>query len=205
MNHDIFKFFRQKPVLDNTVWLLGCSFIWGLGVNLTDSVPYMLQRFTGKTVDNLGICGGSPILVHDTLKYLLNNHTPEMVIISWPGINRTYYIRDGKAIINMGPWVEHPDRDRYKYQPSEINEYKQGIIDGSIIKKNLEGMSQAKQLITCPYLPFRINHDVKEIINNNHQYLDKASDNRHPGPRTNKYIAITMANWVNQQSSFKTM
>jgi hypothetical protein len=51
-------------------------------------------------------------------------------------------------------------------------------------------------LLSCPYYSFRFLKNVKELIAVNN-FVDFASDGRHPGPISNRLSAGVMADWVN--------
>lgn len=184
--------FRKSPKLDNTIWVLGCSHIWGQSLEEHDTVPYLLENLTGQPVDNLGIIGASPDLVYYVLNDLLKSHNPRAIIIAWPESGRTYHVNNNNTITTIGPWSINSNIDK-----KILEQYKTDILNGTILKNNLKCMDQVNQIVNCPYLSFRYLKNVKEIINNNNKFLDFAPDGKHPGPQTTRVIANAMSEWIN--------
>ena len=186
--------FRKPPVLDNTVWLLGCSFIWGTAIADDQTIPYLLEKQIGYPVDNLGIQSASPKLVHYVLNDLLLTYKPRAIIISWPFINRTFELDFTGEIVNMGPWSLRPQDSLAHTHPELFEQYKNDIIDKSLASRNRKLIANVFRTIVYPYLSFRI-LELSEFVNNKHKFLDYAGDGMHPGPRTVNIVVDHMTRW----------
>lgn len=163
---------RSAVTLDNTVWVLGCSFTWGQGVAEELSWPYLLGRSLEMSIANLGVQGSSPLRVWHTYSALINEHRPRAVIFAWPGLVRTYKIMDNQ-IVNLGPWNMHRDA-----------EYKQQLISGEIEQQNRLLIAHAKQSINVPAV-----HFTTRSLFANEQFIDLADDGQHPGALSHELIS----------------
>ena len=188
--------FRHTPTLNNTVWMLGCSFIWGTAIPDDQTVPVLLEKEIKHPVDNLGIGAASPKLVHYVLNDLLQEYTPHAIIVSWPFYNRTYYTDNDNNIVNLGPWVFESYKTEKQYDRQIIEKFKDDTISGALREENIKLVKSVKNTIRYPYLSFRY-AAMPEIVNNKNKFLDYASDGRHPGPITNSLVIKYMSSWYN--------
>lgn len=82
---------RDKPFFHSnnyTILMLGDSFIFGVGVNYTETIPTTLERLfqeENKSVEiwNGGVSSYSPILEYIYIKKYLNSIAPDMIILSF--------------------------------------------------------------------------------------------------------------------------
>lgn len=76
----------KTPIRDkNNIWIFGCSFAYGVGVNNEESYPFLLQTFLKNyKVDNFAIPGSASIQSYLKLKEQLSKgHTPKIVVVSY--------------------------------------------------------------------------------------------------------------------------
>ena len=89
--------FRTKEFKDidwkNSIVLIGCSFIFGMGVTNNDTIAAYLQEITGKYVVNLGQPGASNGVIAYNSYYLKENYpTPLAVVNLWSTMARWFRI-----------------------------------------------------------------------------------------------------------------
>jgi hypothetical protein len=175
--------YRWPPKLDNTVWYFGCSITWGEFCEFDESAPNQLSKLTGLEIDNLGICGGSPDLIYFQIQQLTKIYTPKMVIIQWPTDTRTYKLL-GDEVLNLGVWVTELHSKMHERHPKIVTQYQKNILNGSIQRQNKECMDTVHTLIDCPLITFK----YQDYFNGS-ENMDLGTDNRHPGPKSHRYIA----------------
>lgn len=174
--------YRLPPKLDNTIWYFGCSITWGEFCDLEQSAPYQLEKITGLPVDNLGICGGSPDLIHFQIKSLLKIYTPRAIVIQWPTDTRTFKLI-GDELLNLGIWVTELKSWAHDRHPRLVTEYQKNVLNGTVQKNNAQSKIDVATLVNCPLITFT----YKEYLGAEH--IDLASDGRHPGPNSHRKIA----------------
>jgi hypothetical protein len=85
--------------------MFGCSFIFGTGVTDEHTIPYFLEKLSGRQVVNLGV-GGSSIQTALYNGIVLNNSkylTPKFIIPFWTSLDRHQIYLKNK-IENYGFW-----------------------------------------------------------------------------------------------------
>jgi len=93
---------------NNSVVILGCSCVFGTGINESDTISSILQEEINTPVINLGIGGtGADFQYNNLMRLKQNNIEPKKVIVLWPNPNRfMYYVEQDKIesclISNMG-------------------------------------------------------------------------------------------------------
>ena len=88
----------------NSIVIFGCSYVFGVGVDDKDTMPYYLSQLTGMPVVNMGV-GGSSIgySFHNSLILRDGYPTPKAVIQMWSGADRTVYYYK-KRLESFGAW-----------------------------------------------------------------------------------------------------
>lgn len=192
--------FRRQPVLNDSIWILGCSLIFGENVDNEYTVASQLARMTGHTVDNMGINGASPelcMLVHDEFR---KEFTPRAVVMCWPNADRCHVDHDGE-ILRLGPWIFVKSSHPAHAYPDLLEKYRQRVLSNEIYLENQARMNSwhdskidqdgyfsgmyhdyMRQGNTQNLPPLRING-----------FLDAASDLIHPGPQSHAAVARALA------------
>jgi len=92
---------------NNSYIMLGCSNIFGLGVDDSDTVSANLEKILNCPVINLGMNGGSiSLILAITINLLEKNITPRGVIIAWPNIDRMLWWGNDYSLC-LGPWTPY--------------------------------------------------------------------------------------------------
>jgi len=82
----------------NSVVVLGCSIVFGEGLNNTDCLTYRLSEIISRPVINLGISGAGPDLIFYNALALQHQYPQlQRVIIVWPGADRLTEFTDRDA------------------------------------------------------------------------------------------------------------
>lgn len=191
--------FRQPPVLDNTVWCLGCSHVYGVGVDESVSICSILAKLINAPVDNLGIPGASTEMVIAIYLYLIARHRPRGVVILWPHWPRKMVVLP-ERILRLGMWTfENPNYACDEYADI-LAGFKQELVNGQLQKatwntiRGFEGMhAETKNFHATTY--------QKAIEAGNHTrlqktpqgFLDLGDDNEHSGPISHAAAARGLA------------
>jgi hypothetical protein len=88
----------------NSIVVLGCSCVFGVGVSDDETLTHYLSKITGRNVINLGIGGGSNQLILDTSLTMKRNYgNPYSLITMWTCMDRLPYYGDGE-LYHIGLW-----------------------------------------------------------------------------------------------------
>lgn len=93
---------KQLDSIDwnNSVLILGCSCVFGTGINESDTISSILQEEINTPVINLGMGGtGADFQYGNLLRLKQNNIEPKKIIVLWPNPNRFMYYT-GKDIVD---------------------------------------------------------------------------------------------------------
>ena len=95
---------------DNSVLMMGCSFVFGTGVDDTHISSRILEAIQKKPVINLGASGTSPLFTWaNTCRLLDYKISPKLVIYMWPRHDRlTRFLQhDSHDVLyeNLGHWL----------------------------------------------------------------------------------------------------
>jgi hypothetical protein len=103
--------FRRSinEALDNSVWFLGGSTMWGTGAMDEATIPSLFAELTGKNVSNLGEGGYSSFQELIQLQILLANGYSPAHVLFYDGVNDGYY-----SCRKNEPLPTHNYRSRYK-------------------------------------------------------------------------------------------
>ena len=91
----------------NSIVLLGCSCTYGIGISDEETISYHLEKLSGRPVINLGIPGGSNILILNNAARILEYFTaPYAVAHIWSTTDR-FEFYETKSPHHAGPWDRH--------------------------------------------------------------------------------------------------
>lgn len=90
----------------DAIILVGCSNTFGVGLNEDETYSYLLSKFTGRQVVNLGYSSASPPAVADMCSRVIEHCTnPYAVVVNWPPAARLrYYVEN--TYIDVGSWTK---------------------------------------------------------------------------------------------------
>ena len=201
---NLFKYdYRIDPNtchFDDSIWLFGCSNIYGYDLEEEQTAAAVLQKKIGIPVINLGITGGNVFNIEHNLSVLLETHKPKAIIIAWPRPTR-WTDPDG---FNWGNWYfpefvdSMPENKLDVLDPVRFEEYKELLFSGELDKLTYQCIQRIKEMIkdysliefvyTSPKLP-------SPVKTNEIEFVDAMPDKIHPGPETN----IKAAEWLAEQ------
>ena len=100
--------YRTKPFEEinwsESVVIFGCSMVFGVGLDDSETIDAALYRQTGIPAVNMGSCSTSMMFSLYNSAILNKNYpTPRAVVQLWTGLNRCTYFSPYK-ILNYGSW-----------------------------------------------------------------------------------------------------
>lgn len=86
--------------------LFGCSYVFGVGCELSSTIAAQLSGMTGRPVINMGAPGSSPMFsLHNSAKLKALYPEPLAVVFSWSASQRCpLYLND--TVVHCGQWKE---------------------------------------------------------------------------------------------------
>jgi hypothetical protein len=192
---------------NNSIWFLGCSHVFGTGLEHYETAPYQLSSLSNKKVINLGHPGSGPMMVEQTLTKLLKKYEPLAIVIAWPNFDRwqSYEINFPGAVLWMPFCLEDSQSHNNhfgskKLWPESYEKYKTMLLNNTIKDVNLKSYYNVKQ-ITKNKKTIEFQYMPDEHISLNlpcYPFIDYARDDQHPGKLTQKIIAEYIWNKLNE-------
>jgi hypothetical protein len=174
-----------------SIVLIGCSFVFGTGLEFEDTIGCVLQELTGRPVINLGVPGSSiHMSVYNQTILRENNIEPWAVVNIWTSLYRFYFQNSDlpTGAINLAHWlVDHPTKQIE--QRADIMDY---VAQSLMFQENLEAnacwhIRMARQIwrdTAVRYHEFTFFEHVKEHNPDIRllRFYDHVTDGWHPGP-----------------------
>jgi len=187
-NHMGYRYDSARD-LNGAVWFLGCSYVYGEGLEVEETCADLVERATGRTVINLGRMGASPEFVCSLLEMLLaQDLKPSHVVIAWPNVNRYWYRHDPEF---LGPWMfdTHPIYADAA-QANLIAEVSHARINQTLAELRYRAIPVVEFRYDTPWHHWRTAREIPSF-----DRVDLARDGIHPGTETNRTAAL----WVTSQ------
>jgi len=174
----------------SSIIMFGCSIVFGLGVDDSETIPYYLSKMLNIPVINMGVVGSSMgYSHHNALQYLYAGHPmPKAVINMWTVANRLCEFRSND-IVSHGHWNSGPDSlfDRH----NQYRENSQVLAIGyeraaRIFWKDIVYLSASSCYPTMQLLDLENIWELCKCESN-------ARDDRHMGPDSNYRVAEYLA------------
>lgn len=174
---------------DESIVLLGCSQVFGVGLAEDETISAQIKNLTGKNTVNMGIGGASMFHSIINVMNLLNRNIQPLAIVNiWTQLERFLYFKS-EGITNIGSWVLESDSSFDK------KFFKIWTHDS----KHIESMAillQQNYRLLCK----NINHYECTFFQDTHKLLnvdlleeiDQARDLLHVGPMSAKKAAFTI-------------
>jgi hypothetical protein len=162
--------------------LFGCSVVQGIGLASADTLDQELSKLLNGPVINLGIGGGSlPFILANTYKLIDAGVRPKSIILVYPEPSRVaLFLKD--RVQHIGTW----DHDSwYRTWLKDNNAEYYGYLAGRSIESAWTSVGINVVSVHQPDVP-----GPEDLP----RYVDVASDNQHPGPKTIKLWAKHIAN-----------
>jgi hypothetical protein len=177
----------------NSVVVLGCSIVFGEGLDNTQCLTHQLSEIIGRPVINLGIPGAGPDLIFYNSMVLQRKYPQtQQVIIVWPGADRLTEFTDQGAN-NYGIW---------NCDPTKFEELKSWHRIYATMNANPEHRAHVMRMYSCAlqsiwgqrlreftWAPETANHIGCKLLNWERKSWDDGDSNRsdrardllHPG------------------------
>lgn len=194
--------FYRAPEWDQINWsnsyvLFGCSLVFGLGIDDSETCSTQLSKLLGNPVINLGMPGSSPFVCWvNSTKLRTQGVNPKGVIYLWPNVSRTSRFVDDDAVLNYGlAWNED-----YIFR-----DWANDMFHCTQYTKNL--LNNVELIWKCPIYHFHHFPEICKILSRL-EFLDMpfsfkqdhardvVKNNAHPGPKTNEYWAQRIYNKI---------
>ena len=179
------------PEFDSVNWsesivMFGCSYVFGCGIDDSQTMAHLLSARTGRPVVNLG-AGATD----DMFQWINSNRLysagvrPWAVIYVWPGVNRLTELRDNLATWNWGVW-----------NCWSANIAQHWVTNETHVWQYLDYLSMSvNNMWDCPvleYYAYMNRPEQRGRIRAWGPVRDQARDllpsgTYHPGPETNRY------------------
>jgi hypothetical protein len=174
---------------NNSVIVMGCSNVYGVGHDDNDTLPRCIERKIGIPVVNLGASGsGLSFHVENTNILLAAGIKPKAVVLLHPQAARfTYFFKEGHN--NIAPWrTEKLHRDMwsyYTYDDHHVNKMQE--INSTVISN----------MWRCPVIKYSFSWEDNMIANPAFEY-DQSADDIHPGDETFDKLSSDIAHDLKQ-------
>ena len=181
---------------NNSVLLLGCSMVFGLGLNDDETLGAILERKLGVTVINLGVSGASAMFQWmNTTKLIEQRVNPIRVIYIWPHHFRVSEI--------YGP-IEHRTCGRWNFKTHDLSKAWSDRDHHSLeyVKLCIDSTTQQWK---CPTNHYTFCLDTNTYLPQMHRfsfndYIDYSRDTSHPGPKTIEMWADKITNDIKSEN-----
>jgi len=196
VNSDGYRTYEWKDInWPEAIVIFGCSCTFGVGLAQDETLPYYLEKLTGRQTVNLGVGGGSNEVMLNNCAAMINHfELPYAVIFNWTDMKRFRYYKE-KSYEDIGRWSKNNiGYDLLKLMSSDPYH---------INSLNYLNLLEAKALLKNRSKFFNVTFfkETNEVMGceNFFDYMenkDYARDRIHPGKdsmlRMAKYIASTL-------------
>ena len=162
---------------------LGCSNTFGQYLHESDRASNLVEQATSTPVINLGILGsGANMIAQNMQKLWFSNYPkPRAIIVQWPSIHRlTFPNNKGVTLAN----ISRIDKSQFKY-------FADGLIQEGVYENQAYHAFCIINSLGVPVINFALEDYIAEfydIPSLESISQDRARDNLHCGPLTNKEI-----------------
>jgi len=181
----------------DAVVVFGCSQVFGSRLADSDTICYQLEQIIQRPVINMGVPASSiTFSVFNQIALAEQCAKPFAVVNLWTNINRLPYFFD-KTPRHLGPWTADLSNDTvYKrslktlFQTWNIND-SNSELHSLFFQRMVELLWKDTKHIQGTFF-----QKTSETLNVKlYDFLDRASDDTHPGPATTKAVAEDLALW----------
>lgn len=173
----------------NSVVVFGCSFVFGVGLDDKDTMPYQLSQILGMPVINMGMGGSSMTFsLHNSIMLKDGYPTPKAVVQMWTGYDRTTYYRK-RTVESCGSWT----LDTYDYTRAWISDTHHSLTHAIIASKTSRLLWKDTKYFEGSYFKTT----AKLLGCYQVEYEDYARDLSHTGKKTQHSVALKIAKELN--------
>ena len=185
-----------------SVVMLGCSMVRGIGVREEDTISQQLSRIIDREVINLGVNGSSITFACNNVTLLLENYPPpKAVVFVWTDHRRAMFFEtpgklamwgiNHQSYIHLGSWNKHTESLKHV-----ITKDPNWAAHTFFAMKNVRLLCRGIPLVEVTFFP------DSALIANCHflrDQIDFGRDLMHRGPKTNKLAAEYIATQLKKQ------
>lgn len=160
---------------EESIVVFGCSNTMGIGLDDSETYPHLMQEALKRPVINLGQ-GGTGIwqIVYNYRALHRQGRKPYKTVLQIPEANRLGIFYENGEVYNLGPW----ETKKNKIRKSEYMEYNTNLYNTLVYQTMALELIDSIRPVDC-LLTFKYQAPGEFI-----DYVDKARDLGHPGPRT---------------------
>jgi hypothetical protein len=176
-----------------SIVILGCSYVYGVGVDDAHTLSQQLENIMQIPVINLGQ-GGSSINynLHNSVILSAGYPTPRAVIMAWPHHSRCVYY-DKYELYHYGPWNSEKDSYMDLWSKKEYNTIANAVMAQKIFQQVWKDRTVIHE-VAYDYATSEL-LDCKQCIHiDNARDIPGPNEKGHPGPNTNRNIAEMIYN-----------
>ena len=182
---------------NNAIWFLGCSHVYGIGVNYNENAAYILDQQTDRKVINLGLSACGPLMIEHQIDFLIEkNIIPYAIIIAWPDMSRwqSFDKNNNPVFWTIDCLSNRKIHNNHlgckKLFPKDYENYKNLILNNKIVEVNQNTINRVRNKIQAyKHIEFTYIKQPDVDVDQLCEWIDLGSDGTHCGPRTQKLIA----------------
>ena len=198
---------------EDSVVVIGCSYTFGLGLAVEDTICNLLSSKFNSPFINLGVVGSSnQLMFYNSMKLLANGVMPKAVILLYSDPSRTtHFNSNDNTIIPIGNWIfpTSPVQQVLTLDKSKslVNFYTDYIKDnncdvhGTMAAVGVEALWKSKNVPVLAYSAY--NRTMGSQFNLLPIAVDRSRDLSHPGSNSNKLWSDFIASDIVSQKIFK--
>jgi len=173
----------------NSILIFGCSNVFGVGLDDTETISSNITNILNIPVINLGVSGSSAMFSWvNTTKICKAGIQPKAVVYVWTYPERVTVLGSDNLVINSGPWnsVHEPLSRGWIFHPSHSIEYLKYLVDS------------CNQQWSCKSYHFTLCEKTASILPELGylETIDLARDRQHIGIDTAKHWASTISSHI---------
>lgn len=170
-----------------SVVVLGCSFVYGAGLDEADTLSSQLSLLLDRPVVNLGVIGASPTLVlHNSVILASHYPQPKAVIHVWPDHCRSVYY-SANDVANYGPW----NSEQNSFGEAWARDDDHGKVSSVLASMTAKQIWKERYYETAYLLDIALPLNFPPLIKLKPK--DWSRDLRHPGRKTTQQVAEKIA------------
>jgi len=185
-----------------SVVMLGCSLVRGVGVCEEDTISQQLSRIIDREVINLGVNGSSITFACYNIALLLENYPPpKAVVLVWTDYRRAMFFETPDKLatwgfnhhnyIHIGKWNKHIESLKYV-----ITKDPNWAAHTFFAMKNVRLLCRGIPLVEVTFFPNTVSIANCTFLGDQ---IDLARDLMHFGPKTNRLAAECIATQLKKQ------
>jgi hypothetical protein len=169
----------------NSVVILGCSNVMGIGVAENETISYQLSQLIGRPVINLGVPGSGVDHSFYNATILAEHYpTPHAVVNIWTNLDRCTYF-DPVNAIRCGPWdINHPFYKEFSKDDHHA------IVTARMVSSACKSIWKNTRYYEATYFDRTAHYLECEYVHIDNQ----ARDLVHPGRNSNLEMATLISN-----------